>query len=102
MQQYQSVGLGGLGITPIHGVKGYEHAFIDFLSPQWMDMLEHTLQEAKKLGLGIDMANATGGPWVKPADACKRKLYTGNKKHISYRQGISIRYYDRRTGEDGK
>lgn len=75
MQQYQSVGLGGLEITPIYGVKGYESAFIDFLSPKWMDMLEYTLQEAKKLGLGIDMANATGwpfgGPWVKPADACK-------------------------------
>lgn len=75
MEQYQSAGLGGLEVTPIYGVKGYESKFIDFLSPQWMDMLQYTLAEGKRLGLGIDMANATGwpfgGPWVMPADACK-------------------------------
>jgi hypothetical protein len=75
MQQYQAAGLGGLEITPIYGVKGHESEFIDFLSPKWMEMLQHTLQEGKRLGLGIDMANATGwpfgGPWVTPADACK-------------------------------
>lgn len=75
MQQYHLAGLGGLEITPIYGVKGHEQEFIDFLSPKWMDMLQHTLQEGKRLGLGIDMANATGwpfgGPWVKPEDACK-------------------------------
>jgi len=75
MQQYAAAGLGGLEITPIYGVKGYENQFIDFLSPKWMDMLQHTLQEGKRLGLGIDLANATGwpfgGPWTTPADACK-------------------------------
>ncbi|MEN9684481.1 MAG: hypothetical protein RLZZ28_267 [Bacteroidota bacterium] len=82
MQQYRSAGLGGLEITPIYGVKGHETEFIDFLSPKWMEMLQHTLHEGKRLGLGIDMANATGwpfgGPWVKPADACKNvntKIY---------------------------
>lgn len=83
MQLYQSAGLGGLEVTPIYGVKGHESAFIDFLSPKWMDMLQHTLHEAKRLNLGIDLANATGwpfgGPWVKPEDACKElyvKTYT--------------------------
>ena len=75
MQKYQAAGLGGLEITPIYGVKGHESEFINFLSPQWMDMLQHTLTEGKRLGLGIDMANATGwpfgGPWVTPTDACK-------------------------------
>lgn len=83
MQQYKSAGLGGLEITPIYGVKGYEDKFIDFLSPKWMEMLQHTLQEGKRLDLGIDLANATGwpfgGPWVTPTDACKNvniKTYT--------------------------
>lgn len=75
MQKYRQAGLGGLEITPIYGVKGHESEFINFLSPQWMDMLQHTLAEGKRLGLGIDMANATGwpfgGPWVTPTDACK-------------------------------
>ncbi|MDJ1497039.1 glycosyl hydrolase [Cytophagaceae bacterium DM2B3-1] len=75
MEQYQKAGLGGLEITPIYGVKGYEDQFIEFLSPKWMEMLEHTLQEAKRLNMGIDMAQASGwpfgGPWVTDEDACK-------------------------------
>ena len=79
MEAYQKAGLGGLEITPIYGVVGYEKQFNEFLSPQWMDMLLHTLNEAKRLGLGIDMATGTGwpfgGPWVGDADACKDMSY---------------------------
>ncbi|WP_315817779.1 glycosyl hydrolase [Paraflavitalea speifideaquila] len=68
MQQYQQAGLGGLEITPIYGVRGAEQQFIPFLSPQWVSMLEYTLQQAKSLRLGIDLATGTGwpfgGPWV--------------------------------------
>ena len=75
MKKYQLAGLGGLEITPIYGVKGYEAQFINYLSPQWTDMLQFTLQEAKRLGIGVDMATGTGwpfgGPMVTPADACK-------------------------------
>jgi hypothetical protein len=75
MEKYKKAGLGGLEITPIYGVKGYEDQFIQYLSPEWMDMLEYTLNEADRLGLGIDMATGTGwpfgGPWVTPDDACK-------------------------------
>ena len=42
---------------------------------RWVSMLEHTLAEAKRLGLGVDMANGTGwpfgGPNVGDADAAK-------------------------------
>ncbi len=78
MEQYREAGLGGLEITPIYGVKGEENLFIPYLSPAWMNMLQHTLQEAKRLQLGIDLANTTGwpfgGPWVKPDDACKNAM----------------------------
>jgi hypothetical protein len=66
LKEYAAVGLGGLEITPIYGVQGTEQQFISFLSPQWMDMLRFTLAEAKKLGLGIDMANGTGWPFGGP------------------------------------
>src|SRR5690242_9242077 len=49
MEKFAAAGLGGLEITPIYGVAGYEKQFIDYLSPQWMKMLTHTLQEAKRL-----------------------------------------------------
>jgi hypothetical protein len=79
MQQYTAAGLGGLEITPIYGVKGEEQKFIPFLTPRWMDMLVFSLQEAKKLGIGIDIANGTGwpfgGPWIKDKDASKTVQY---------------------------
>ena len=79
MQDYKAAGLGGLEITPIYGVYGHEEKFINFLSPQWMEMLEHTLKEGKRLGIGIDIANGTGwpfgGPWITAKDASKTVVY---------------------------
>ena len=75
LEQYNKAGLGGVELTPIYGVEGYEKQFINFLSPQWMEMFTHTLNEAKRMGIGVDLANGTGwpfgGPWVKDADASK-------------------------------
>lgn len=79
MRKYQEADLGGMEITPIYGVHGYEDRFKDFLSPEWVDIFLYTLQEAKQLGLGIDLANASGwpfgGPWVTPEHACKTMAY---------------------------
>lgn len=79
METYQAAGLGGLEITPIYGVGGYEDQFVDYLSPRWMDLLTHVLHEADRLGLGIDLATGTGwpfgGPWVSADDASKYVAY---------------------------
>ena len=103
MQDYKDAGLGGLEVTPIYGVQGYEKQFINFLSPQWMQMLDHTLKEGKRLGLGIDLANGTGWPFGGPTttdkDASKTvvyKTYTLNageelKDRIFYKQDALIR-----------
>jgi hypothetical protein len=103
LEQYQQAGLGGMEITPIYGVKGAESQFINFLSPEWMAMLQHSLQEGKRLGLGIDMATGTGwpfgGPRVEDKDAAKYivyKMYSLNggeilKDTIQYRQESFVR-----------
>ncbi len=79
LESYHNAGLGGMEITPIYGVKGQESKFITYLSPQWVDMLQYTLQEAKRLDMGIDLANATGwpfgGPWVTNEDASKELFW---------------------------
>ena len=68
LQALAAAGIGGVEITPIYGVRGTEDRFIPYLSPQWMAMLDHTLREAARLKLGVDMATGTGwpfgGPWV--------------------------------------
>ena len=75
LEAYQKAGLGGVEITPIYGVRGAENQFIEFLSPKWMEKLVYTLNEAKRLGLGVDLANASGwpfgGPWIDEEAACK-------------------------------
>src|SRR6187200_1479548 len=66
LEQYKAAGLGGVELTPIYGVQGHEKSFIDFLSPQWMDVFSYTLSEAKRLNLGVDVANGTGWPFGGP------------------------------------
>jgi len=79
MEEYHKAGIGGLEVTPIYGVKGHEGEFIQYLSPQWMNMFEFTLAEARRLNMGIDLANATGwpfgGPWVTNEDASKEMFW---------------------------
>ncbi|HEX7942435.1 MAG TPA: glycosyl hydrolase, partial [Gemmatimonadaceae bacterium] len=66
LDAYRRVGLGGVELTPIYGVRGAEKEFIPYLSPRWVGMLEHTLTQAKQLGLGVDMNNGTGWPFGGP------------------------------------
>lgn len=96
MRKYQEANLGGLEITPIYGIHGYEDRFKDFLSPEWVDLFLYTLQEAKQLGLGIDLANASGwpfgGPWVTPEDACKTLAYKTYQLKEGEQLGEPVRY----------
>ncbi len=75
LESAAAAGLGGLEITPIYGTRGYEDRFVDFLSPEWTALLEHTLAEAQRLDLGIDLATGTGwpfgGPWLSENEAAR-------------------------------
>jgi len=75
LQLYQQAGFGGVHIIPIYGVRGEESRFIPFLSERWLAMLSHTVKEAGRLGLGVDMTLGTGwpygGPWIQQQDAAK-------------------------------
>ena len=96
LPQYQEAGLGGLEITPIYGVHGYEDRFKDFLSPEWVDIFLYTLQEAKQMGLGIDLANASGwpfgGPWVTSEHACKTMTHKTYRLKEGQKLKVPIRY----------
>ena len=73
LQRFHDAGLGGVQFTPIFGVKGGEAQDIPYLSPAWMEMMNHTVTEAHRLGLGVDMTLGTGwcfgGPTVSDQDA---------------------------------
>lgn len=91
LEAYSQAGLGGVEITPIYGVYGEEETFVDYLSPQWMELLDYTLEEAARLGLGVDMATGTGwpfgGPWIGEQDACKNMNY----QVYALKEGESLR-----------
>jgi len=99
MEKYARAGLGGLEITPIYGVKGYEDEFIDYLSPRWMEMLVHTLKEGERLDLGIDMATGNGwpfgGPWVNADDACRNVVHRAYTLKDGARLGEAVTYIQR-------
>lgn len=97
LEEYRRAGLGGVEICPIYGARGYEERFIEFLSPRWMEMLAHTLQEAQRLGLGVDLTTGTGwpfgGPWVPEEDASsgvlleRYALEGGEEQEVALPQG---------------
>ncbi len=73
LEAFAQAGIGGVEITPIYGARGEESRDVEYLSPRWVAMLAHVTREARRLGLGVDMATGTGwpfgGPGVSPADA---------------------------------
>ena len=81
LEQFAGVGLGGVHIIPIYGVRGYEAQFIPFLSDRWLTVFAHTVREASRLGLGVDLTTGTGwpfgGPNVLPDMAAKKWIVSG-------------------------
>ena len=73
LQRYHDAGLGGIHIIPIYGAKGFESKYINYLSPEWMEMMGWAVSEAHRLGMGVDMTTGSGwcfgGPQVTDEDA---------------------------------
>ena len=73
LQRYHDAGLGGIHIIPIYGAKGFEDKYINYLSPEWMEMMGWAVSEAHRLGMGADMTTGSGwcfgGPQVTDEDA---------------------------------
>ena len=83
LESLHTAGIGNVHIIPIYGVRGLEESYIDFLSPAWMALLSHTLDEAERLDMNVDMSTTTGWPFggshVSPRDAASKieyKIYT--------------------------
>ena len=72
LETYHAAGLGGVEITALYGIRGAENRELKYLSPQWVDAVRHSVREAKRLGMGVDLPTGsgwrTGGPSVSEAD----------------------------------
>lgn len=76
---FSACGIGTVEITPIYGVRGNESNDIDYLSPEWMDMLHHSINVAKEKNMRVDMNNGTGwpfgGPYVPVEEAACKVIF---------------------------
>ena len=66
LESLQKAGVGGAHIIPIYGVKGEEDRFLPYLSSAWMEMVDHSVAEAERLGMWVDMSTGTGWPFGGP------------------------------------
>lgn len=64
LDEYARAGLGGVHIIPIYGKRG--EAGIPLLSPQFNEMVRHTVRMAKARGLWVDMSLGSGWPYGGP------------------------------------
>jgi hypothetical protein len=73
LQLFHDAGLGGVQVTPIYGANGWEAHYLQYLSPEWMQMMNYTARETHRLDMGMDMTLGTGwcfgGPTVSEQDA---------------------------------
>lgn len=66
LETYARAGWGNMGIVGIYGVQGEEDKFIDLFTPEWFDMYNHTVGEAARLGINIDLTPGGGWRWGGP------------------------------------
>lgn len=75
LEDFAKAGFGGVEICPIYGVKGAEERYLPFLSDSWVGAVTHTMVEAERLGMKVDLTTGTGwpfgGPMVKPERASR-------------------------------
>jgi len=68
LETYQKAGWGNMGVIGIYGVKGEEKHTIPIFSPEWFAMFNHSVTDAKRLGMNIDLTPSSGwrlgGPHV--------------------------------------
>ena len=66
LEEFAKAGIGGVEIASIYGVRGEEEREIAYLSDEWMAMYTHTVNEANRLGMYVDLTNGSGWPFGGP------------------------------------
>lgn len=81
LEAMAAAGLGGATILDVscfgHSVSGK----VNTLSADWFDCVQHSISEAKRLGIDLSIANcpgwsSSGGPWIRPEYAMKNLGWT--------------------------
>jgi hypothetical protein len=79
LEAMQRVGIGGALLMDVS--QDIPPGPVKFGSQEWFDLVAHTFQEARRLGLEINLHNApgwsgSGGPWITPALSMQKLVWT--------------------------
>lgn len=109
LTEMASAGIGGVEITPIYGVKGEEARAIEFLSPRFSEMLNFTIEEAHRLGMGVDLPPGSGwrcgGPFVPEEKGLwslkmqKVQLNKGDTKSLAETRNVAAASFVSKNGK---
>jgi hypothetical protein len=78
LEAMKRVGLGGF--TAFHVARS-DAGKVKYMSPQWHEMMQHTFNEANRLGLDVCVHNcpgwsSSGGPWITPEYAMQKVVWS--------------------------
>ena len=79
LEAMKQVGVGGFQIFDVG--TGIPQGPIVYLSPEWLQLMQHAAREAERLGLEFDMHNcpgwsSSGGPWITPELSMQRLVWS--------------------------
>jgi len=79
LEALKRVGIGGA--TIVDGGTYLPKGPVDYLSPQWRELMQHAIKEGNRLGIEIGMHNApgwssSGGPWITPERTMQEPVWT--------------------------
>lgn len=82
LEEMKRSGLGGFGLWNTH--EGIPKGPVKYGSSEWWDLVEHTMDEAERLGLAMEMFNcagwsATAAPFVTPDKAMQEVAWTESR-----------------------
>lgn len=85
-------GLGG--VLMFDGSNDVPKGPVDYLSPQWLDLMTHMMERAKVLGLKVGLHNApgwssSGGPWITPERSMQQIVW--NETTVAGGKPVAIR-----------
>ena len=79
LEAMAKIGLGGA--LMFDGSSDVPKGPVDYLSPQWLDLMIHMMKRADELGLKVGLHNApgwssSGGPWITPEKSMQQLVWT--------------------------
>ncbi|OIN60735.1 glycosyl hydrolase [Arsenicibacter rosenii] len=79
LEAMQRIGIGG--VQNFDAGTGIPKGPLEYLSPEWLELKKHAIQEAQRLGLEFTIHNcpgwsSSGGPWITPEQSMKQLTWS--------------------------